>query len=139
MPLLFEELTRSVLGGFYDSYNKLGYGFHESVYVGGLCIELRRRSHRVEREVSIPVYYDGEIIGGYRADLVVDAKLLVEIKATAGIDGVHERQLRNYLSCTTFEIGLLLCYGLDPRHKRMLNTRHLKKMGVNPWPLPPDP
>jgi GxxExxY protein len=138
MPLLFEGLTRSVIGGFYDSYNKLGYGFHEAVCVGGLCIELKRRGHRVEREVPIPVYYDGEIIGAYRADLIVDGTLMVEVKATPAIDGVHERQLRNYLACTTFEIGLILCYGLEPKHKRMLHTRHLKRMVVNPWPLPSD-
>ena len=139
MPLLLQNLTRSVIGGFYDSYNKLGYGFHESVCLGGLCVELKRRNHSVEREVPIPVHYDGEIIGAYRADLVVDGELLVEVKATPGIDGVHERQLRNYLACTTFEVGLILCYGLEPRHKRMIHTRNLKKMVVNPWPLPSNP
>ena len=139
MPLLLQNLTRSVIGGFYDSYNKLGYGFHESVCIGGLCVELKRRNHRVERAVPIPVHYDGEIIGAYRADLVVDGESLVEVKATPGIDGVHERQLRNYLAYTTFEVGLILCYGLEPRHKRMIHTRNLKKMIVNPWPIPSNP
>ena len=79
--LFEEELTRSVIGAFYDSYNRLGYGFLESVCVGALSIELRRRKHRVEREVPVPVHYDGEIIGAYKADLVVDGKLLIEVKA----------------------------------------------------------
>ena len=138
MPLLHEGLTRSAIGAFYDSYNKLGYGFHESVYVGGFCIELRRRNHRVEREVPIPVYYDGEIIGAYKADVLVDSTLLVEVKAQPAIDGVHVRQLRNYLACTTYEIGLIICYGLEPKFKRMIHTRDLRKMVQNPWPVPSD-
>lgn len=139
MPLLFEQLTRSVIGGFYDSYSKLGYGFYESVYVNGLCIELARRKHQIERELSIPVYYDGLIIGAYKADLVVDNQLIVEVKAEPAINGVHQRQLRNYLACTSYEVGLILCYGLKPQFKRMIHTRDVKAVIVNPCPLPSNP
>jgi len=139
VPLLCEGLTRSVIGGFYDSYNKLGYGFYESVCVNALCIELGRRGHRLERELSIPVYYDGDIIGAYKADLVVDRTLIVEVKAEPAISGVHERQLRNYLACTTYELGLILCYGLEPQFKRIIHTRNIKKKVVNPWSLPSNP
>jgi GxxExxY protein len=137
--LFEEELTRSVLGAFYDSYNKLGYSFLESVCVGALSIELRKRRHRVEREVPVPVHYDGEIIGADKADLVVDSKLLVEVKAEPFISGVHERQLRNYLAATTYELGIVLSYGLEPKHKRMIHTRDLKKNIQNPWPFPSNP
>ena len=137
--LFEEELTRSVIGAFYDSYNRLGYGFLESVCVGALSIELRRRKHRVEREVPVPVHYDGEIIGAYKADLVVDGRLLVEVKAEPTITGVHARQLRNYLAATTYEIGIILSYGLEPKHRRMIHTRDLKKYIKNPWPCPSDP
>jgi len=75
----------------------------------------------------VPVYYDGEIIGAYKADLVVDGKLLVEVKAEPSITGVHERQLRNYLAATSYEVGIILSYGLEPKHKRMNHTRNLKK------------
>jgi GxxExxY protein len=140
MPLLEEALTRSVIGAFYDSYNKVGYGYYESVYAGGLRKELGRRGHKVEVESPIAVYYDdGDVIGAFKADLVVDNKLLVELKAEADITGVHERQLRNYLSCTEFEVGIILCYGLEPKFKRMIHTRNLKKTFKNPWPLPSDP
>ena len=132
MPLLFEDITKSVIGGFYDSYNKLGYGFYESVYVNGLCIELTRRKHKIQRELSIPVHYDGEVIGAYKADLIVDNKLIVEVKAEAGIDGVHVRQLRNYLACTTYEVGIVICYGLKPEFKRMIHTCDRKSMVVHP-------
>src|SRR5688572_6763099 len=103
MSLLEEALTRSVIGAFYDSYNKLGYGFYESIYAGGLRKELVRRGHRVELEVPIAVYYDGEIIGAFKADLIVDNTLLIEVKAEPDITGIHQRQLRNYLACTEFE------------------------------------
>lgn len=136
--LFEEELTRSVIGAFYDSYNKLGYGFLETVCVGALAIELRRRRHSAEREVPIPVYYEGEIIGAYKADLIVDGKLLVEVKAEPTITGIHERQLRNYLAATTYEIGIILAYGLEPKHKRMIHTRNLKR-SLHPWPLPLNP
>lgn len=139
MQLLDEGLTRSVIGAFYDSYNKLGYGFYESIYVGGLRKELARRGHRVELEWPIAVYYDDEIIGAFKADVVVDNRLLLEVKAEPDITGLHQRQLRNYLACTDFELGLILCYGLEPKFKRLIHTRDLKKFFKNPWPLPPDP
>jgi GxxExxY protein len=108
LALLEEELTRSAIGAFFAAYNKLGYGFLENVYIGGLVIELERRGHRVQREVPVAVEYDdGTIIGSYRIDLLVDDRLVLEIKAEAAATGVHERQLRNYLRCTQMEIGLL--------------------------------
>lgn len=64
MVLLHEEMTRSVIGGFYHVCNKLGYGFLENVYVGALVLELQKRGHRAEREVPIAVNYDGVIVGG---------------------------------------------------------------------------
>jgi GxxExxY protein len=88
--------------------------------------------------VPIAVYYDGEIIGAFKADLIVDNRLLVEVKAEPDITGVHQRQLRNYLACTDFEIGIILCYGLEPKFKRMIHTRNLKKAFKNPWPVPSD-
>lgn len=125
--LVEEALTRSVLGAFFESYGKLGFGFSETVCVAALVIELEKRGHRVEREVPIIVFYDGRVIGTYRADLVVDGRLLVEVKAEACLTGVHARQLRNYLASTQFQVGLILCYGLKPQHKRMIHTRDRKR------------
>ena len=128
MKLLEEDLTRSVLGGFYESYNRLGYGFLENICVGGLQIELLKRGHRVERECPIAVYYDGIIIGSYRADLVVDNKVIIEVKSVPVLTAVHVRQLRNYLSCTPYEVGLLLGYGLKPQYKRIIHTLDRKRL-----------
>lgn len=134
--LIEEDLTRSVLGAFYDSYNKLGYGFLENVCVGALVIELQKRAHRVEREVPIAVYYEGVIIGSFRADLVVDNKLIVEVKAEPTLTGVHERQLRNYLAGSVYEVGLLVGYGPKPQHRRVIHTRDRKILPVLSVPLP---
>src|SRR5687768_9324168 len=131
MILIEEALTRSVLGGFYDSYNKLGYGFLENVCVGALVIELERRGHRLEREVPIAVYYDVIIIGSFRADLVVDNKLIVEVKAEPALTGIHERQLRNYLTGSVYEVGLLLGYGSKPEHRRVIHTRDRKNLSTS--------
>lgn len=130
MPLIEEGLTRSVLGCFYASYNKLGYGFVENVCVGGLVIELQRRGHKVEREVPIAVHYDGIIVGTYRIDLVVDNTLLIEVKAEARLAAVHERQLRNYLCSTEYEVGLVLSYGEKPEFKRLVHTRDRKRFNA---------
>ena len=139
MPLLHEETTRSIIGGFYNSYNKLGYGFLENVCVGALWIELEKRGHRVEREVPVPVYYDGIIVGTYRADLVVDGKVIVEVKSEAALTGIHVRQLRNYLAGTEFEVGLVVVFGLEPRFKRIIHTNDRKKLQPSPLPVPSPP
>lgn len=128
MVLIDEVLTRSAIGAFYATYNKLGYGFLENVYIGALVIELQRRGHRVEREVPVAVLYDdGTVIGTYRVDLLVDDRLIIEVKAEAAATGVHERQLRNYLRCTKLEIGLLFVFGIKPEFKRHLHTNDQKQ------------
>ena len=124
--LIDEGLTRSAIGAFYATYNKLGYGFLEPVYVGGLAIELGRRGHRVQREFAVPVLYDGVIVGSYRIDILVDDRLVIEVKAEAALTGVHERQLRNYLRCTNLEVGLILVFGVKPEFKRHIHTNNFK-------------
>ena len=126
--LLHEETTRSVIGGFLDSYNRLGYGFLENVCVGALMIELERRGHRVEREVPIPVHYEGIIVGTFRADLVVDGRIVVEVKAEAALTGVHQRQLRNYLAGSEYEVGIVVVYGIEPQFKRFIHTNDRKRL-----------
>src|SRR3954447_7819963 len=80
--LIQEELTHSVIGGFFAVHRTLGFGFLEHVYAGGLEVELRKRGHRVARGFGAIIMYDGIEIGAQRLDMVVDEKLIVEIKAT---------------------------------------------------------
>ena len=100
--------------------------------VGALVIELEKRGHRVEREVPIA----GVIIGSFRADLVVDNTLIVEVKAEPALTGLHERQLRNYLAGSVYEVGLLLGYGPKPEHRRVIHTRDRKNIPALSVPLP---
>jgi GxxExxY protein len=109
--LIEEALTRRVIGAFYRVYDVLGYGFLEAVYRRSMAIELRRRRMRVEEEVPIDVYYLGERVGVFRADLLVEGRLVVEIKATPTLVEADRAQLRNYLGATGLQVGLLLHFG----------------------------
>src|SRR4051794_4609850 len=80
--LVEQELTGSIIGAFYHVYNQLGYGFLEKIYSEALTRALVKRGHRVEREVLIPIYCDGDVVGLQRIDMLVDSKVVVENKST---------------------------------------------------------
>jgi GxxExxY protein len=96
----------------------LGYGFNEKVYENALAIELRKAGLKVVKQQEIVVYYEGENVGDYRADMVVDDAVIVELKAARELAEEHEAQLLNYLKATTVEVGLLLNFGVKAEHKR---------------------
>lgn len=112
------KLTDQIIGAFYAVYSALGYGFLENVYVKALMIELKKRGLNVRDELPIRVYYDGQLVGEYFADLVVNELVILEIKATRAIATEHEAQLLNYLKATPYEVGLLLNFGPKPETKR---------------------
>ena len=112
------EITEKVLGGFYAVYSTLGYGFLENVYVKALIIELKKRGLSIRDELPIHVYYEGQLVGEYFADLVVNESVILEIKATKSLASEHEAQLLNYLKATPYEVGLLLNFGPKPETKR---------------------
>ena len=117
--LLHGTLTSSIIQAFYEVYNVLGYGFVESIYAASLEGELRDRGHIVSREHAIRVTYKGREVGFQRADMVVDEKVIVELKATPALPAYSERQLLNYLRGTNLEIGLLLHFGPQPKFHRV--------------------
>jgi GxxExxY protein len=118
--LIDEELTGNVIGAFYTVYNKLGYGFREPVYSRALTIELRRRGLRVDREVSFTVYYEGEVVGRYRIDHLVEGRLVLEIKAGRALAPSDRDQLLNALRGSNHEVGLLLHFGPRPAFFRVV-------------------
>ena len=128
-----QELTRKIIGVFYDVYNELGYGFLESVYEEAMAIALRQAGLGVEQQVSLKVKFRGEIVGDFRADLVLERAVILELKAASALDPAHEAQLLNYLRATEVEIGLLLNFGPTPQFKRLAfaNTRK-GKLQINP-------
>lgn len=120
--LLHEELTRSIIGAFFDVYNELGHGFFESVYSAALEIVLRERGHRVHREVRVTVYFRGTPIARQRMDMIVDDKVIVENKATRLLPPADFQQIQSYVTSTKLEIGLLLHYGPTPQFHRVINS-----------------
>src|SRR3954471_595343 len=94
------ELTKSIIGAFYDTYNQLDYGFLEAIYVEALGRELVRRGHVVEREIAVRVYCKGEVVGLQRVDMLVEGKFVVEVKSTHDLARTSHRQLLAYLRGT---------------------------------------
>ncbi len=99
-------------------YNALGYGFLEKVYENAMLIELERERIPVISQAPIKVSYETKVVGEYFADMLVDGKVIVEIKAGQSLAPEHEAQLLNYLKATDAEVGLLLNFGSRPQVKR---------------------
>jgi len=112
------EITEKILAAFYAVYSALGYGFLEKVYANALKIELEKRGLKVDQEFEIKVFYDGQVVGEYFADLIVANVVIVEIKAAKTLAQEHEAQLLNYLKATPYEVGLLINFGPKPEQKR---------------------
>jgi len=130
--LKHRALTEKIIGAFYDVYNELGHGFLESIYEKALAISLARAGMNVERQVAVSVWFRGEQIGDFRADMLVDGNVLLELKAGRTIDQAHEKQLLNYLRATNIEVGLLLNFGIRPQFRRLVYENERKKIRVYP-------
>ena len=131
MSLKYGELTSDILNAFYAVYNSLGYGFLETVYENALAHELRKRGHRVEQQAPITVRYDNIVVGQYFADILVDRKVVLELKTAERISDAHVAQLVNYLKATELEVGLLLNFGPKPEFRRKIFTQS-RKIRENP-------
>jgi len=120
MELLHKELTSQVIGAYYKVFNNLGFGFLEKVYENSLCIELNKLGIPYTTQSQIKVYYEENHVGTYYADIVVDNKLIIEIKAMESLREEHEFQLVNYLRATDVELGLLFNFGKISEYKRKI-------------------
>jgi len=114
----YKELTEKIIKIFYKVYNTLGYGFLERIYENAMMIELKREDIPAFSQYAIKVFYEDEIVGEYFADILVDDKVIVEIKAARNLALENEAQLLNYLKATDKEVGLLLNFGPKPEIKR---------------------
>jgi GxxExxY protein len=130
------ELTGAIIGAFFKAYNQLGYGFSEKVYENALAIELQGLGLQVEQQKSICVYYAGQVVGEYFADVLMDQVVILEIKAVRQITEDHEAQLLNYLKATPVEVGLILNFGPKAQHVRKVYNNNLK--GSLSWTRPSD-
>ena len=119
-------VTDLVIGCFYRVYDQLGFGFLEIVYKNALAIELRKVRVAFEREVPVKVWYGDECIGLFKADFVVEGLVIVEVKASQALGESDQKQLLNYLRCSTVEVGLLMHFGPKASFKRLLYTSDRK-------------
>ena len=113
-----DDLTQMVIGCAYKVRNKLGPGFLEKVYENALRIELEKVGFRVRQQEPINVMYDGQIVGVYYADLWVNERVVIELKAALVLAKEHEVQLVNYLTATGINDGLLINFGPSVQVKR---------------------
>ena len=132
IELIHSELTEKIIGVFYDVYNELGYGFLESTYAEATVIALEQAGLVVQREYPVPVWFRGVRVGQYFADVMVNEKILLELKTARNIDSAHEAQLLYYLRATEIEVGLLLNFGVRPQFRRLLFDNVRKKIRENP-------
>lgn len=126
MTILHEDITDKVLRAYYNVYNTLGYGFLEKVYEYSMMIELNELGLYCERQKQIKVFYKEKEVGEYYADILVENKVILELKACEVLMPEHQAQLLNYLKATEIEVGLLLNYGQKPEFKRMILENKLK-------------
>ena len=127
--LLHQEITDCILKSFYKVYNELGFGFLEKVYENALMIELRNNNLQCSPQAPIKVYYQQSQVGIYFADISVENKIILELKAgEGGIILEHELQLVNYLKATEYEVGLILFFGEKPTMKRKIFTNENKRI-----------
>ena len=107
----YEKVTETIIGCAYRVYNKMGFGFLESVYEKCLLIELRKADLDTATQQPITVYYEGEVVGEFIADIMVNDAVLIELKSVRRIIKAHEVQLVNYLVATGKPVGLILNFG----------------------------
>ncbi len=124
---LHSDLSYLILKAFYKVYNTLGYGFLEKVYENAMMIELKAIGLNCMQQMHIDVYYKDKKVGFYFADIIVDNKIIIELKAAECLSPENEAQLVNYLRATDMEVGLLLNFGKKPQHSRKVLTNSFKK------------
>lgn len=125
-------LTEKIIGIFYDVYNELGYGFLESIYHGSLVIALRETGLAVGEQIRIPVWFRNHKVGEFRADMLIENSVLLELKSTRVLEPAHEAQLLHYLKSTEIEVRLLLNFGPRPQFRRLLFDNDRKQIRGNP-------
>jgi len=113
-------VTEQIIKAFYHVYNELGHGFLEKVYENALVLQLRKQGLVVRQQAPIRVYFDGQVVGLYFADLLVENKVIVEVKVAEALCEEHEAQLLHYLKATEIDVGLLLNFGKRPQMKRKI-------------------
>ncbi|GAB4167632.1 MAG: GxxExxY protein [Geothermobacteraceae bacterium] len=122
------ELTQKIIGCAYNVHNTLGAGFLEKVYENALRVEMESIGLRVAQQLPMQVRYKGTVVGEYLADLVVEDKVILELKALEKLSAIHEVQLKNYLCACGLELGLLLNFGQKVEIRRKFVSQTTARM-----------
>ena len=120
------DLTERLIGTFFSVYNELGHGFLKSVYEEAFSIALAERAVFFERQMAVPVWYHGRRVGDFRVDLLVERKVILELKTGRDIELAWEKQLLNYLRATEIEVGLLFNFGPSAQFRRLVFANERK-------------
>ena len=117
-----DSITRSIIGAFYEVFNELGHGFLEHIYILALEQELTERGHRIAREFGVNIVYKQRILAVQRLDMVVDQRVVIEVKSTRTLPETAARQVYNYLRASNLEVGLLLHFGPKASFFRLISS-----------------
>lgn len=134
--MLYRDLTKQIIGSFYEVYNDLGYGFLEKVYENAFRLDLQNKGFGVKQQHPISVRFQGVVVGEYFADLFINELIICEIKAVDKISKAHESQLINYLKATDARVGFVFNFGPKPDFVRKIfdsgRVVNIKKISGNP-------
>ena len=131
--LLYEDLSYGIVGAALEVHRLLGPGFLEAVYEQALAHEFGLRGIPFERQVSLLVMYKEISVGDYRADFVIDGKIILEIKAASAMSPAHEAQAHHYLAVTGLRLALLFNFGPNPSKSNVTSARYFSVNPCNPW------
>jgi GxxExxY protein len=132
--LIHEHITGRILSAFFQVYRELGHGFQESVYVRALVIEMLQRGLEIEQDAVVSVFYKGVKLGSFKADLIVEGKVVVEVRAGAHLTEADRAELFNCMRCSQADVGMLLHFGARAEFRRFVG-RHV--FGRSPAPTNP--
>ena len=120
--ILYKDLSYKIVGLAMEVHSKLGYGFLEKVYENAMMVLLRREGIHAKQQAPITVYFDGEVVGDYYADILVEDKIILELKAIEKITDVHRAQTLNYLKATGLHLAILLNFGKEKlKYERLVH------------------
>lgn len=120
--LLYKDITEKIISSAYEVHRLLGNGYLEKVYENSLIKELEYKNLRCQQQIPLEVYYKDYVVGNYIADIIVEDKIILEIKAISGIEEQHFSQLLNYLKATRKRLGLIINFGANNVEiKRIIN------------------
>jgi GxxExxY protein len=111
--ILFKDLSYRIVGLAMEVHNQLGYGFLEKVYENSLMILLREHGIKAEQQKQVPVYFHNELVGDYYADILVEDKIVLELKSVEKIIDAHKAQTLNYLKATSLRLAILINFGKE--------------------------